>query len=100
MGGRDLTRIGVGSEGYRHEFDSEQPYCVAIAEAVGDATGTDPTELPEVLYEVVDGDALERLFDGMNSGLDRDLRVSFSFCDRLVTLLPDRTVLVTEEAWA
>lgn len=96
VGGRDVP---AGDAGYTHEFDAEQPYCVAIAEAVADATGTDPAELPEVLYEVVDGDALERLFEDSKEG-GRDVRVTFSFCNRLVTLLPNRTVVVQEELYS
>lgn len=99
MGERERSNERDEERRYRSQIDPEQPYSVAIVEAVADATDTDPAALPEVLYEVVDGDALEQLFDD-EAGAKHDLRVSFTFCDRLVTIFPNRTVVVTEEEWA
>lgn len=96
MGERERSNERDEGRRYRSQIDPGQPYSVAIVEAVADATDTDPAALPEVLYEVVDGDALERIFDD-GAGAECDLRVSFVFCDRLVTIFPDRTVVVTEE---
>lgn len=36
--------------------------CQAVAETIAEAEGTAPTELTPPLYEVIDPDALERLF--------------------------------------
>lgn len=100
MGEGEIPDQRGGPVRYRHDIDPGQPYCVAIAEAVADATGTEPGALPEVLYEVIDADAVEQLFDHADDGNERDLRLSFRFCDRLVTVFPDQTVVVTEDGWA
>jgi hypothetical protein len=79
---------------YRHEFGPEKPYTVAIVEAVSEATDAPPSSLPELLYEAVDADALEALLRHGESNGEIQPQVSFQFCDCLVTLSPDRTVLV------
>jgi hypothetical protein len=43
-----------------------------VLQRVADAEGTEPSELDEPLYEVIDPDALERLFDSSEDGPSRD----------------------------
>jgi hypothetical protein len=50
----------------RYEAGSEQTPATAVVEAVARAEGVDATELPP-LYDDVDMDALNRLFDGGKS---------------------------------
>ncbi|HMB50116.1 HalOD1 output domain-containing protein [Natronoarchaeum rubrum] len=48
----------------------------AVVEALADAKGVDPLEL-EPLYQVIDPDALDALFDGTAGGDRRQGRVEF-----------------------
>lgn len=59
---------------------SNQSLSEAVVTAVADRDGVDPTELDRPLYEVVDVDALDRLFrDGQGA-------VSFEYAGYLVTV--------------
>ena len=69
-----------------------EPVSQTVVLAVADATGDDPMELPP-LYDTVDPDALNRLFEDRTDGTER-LGGSFEFayadCD--VTVRADGTV--------
>lgn len=66
----------------------------AVIEAVADAAGVDPIELPP-LYEVVDTDALDRLFDG-HTGVRESghNEVQFWYSGFVVTVREGRAVAV------
>ena len=71
------------------EWDAENSaLCNAIVEAVAEAEDVDPLELETPLNDVVDPDALERLFGGAAVGGPRGgARITFPFegCDVTVT---------------
>lgn len=66
------------------------PPSVAIVEAVADATGRDPTELPPI-QESVDGDALDVLLAPRTEN-ERRLRLEFAYDDVHVTVWRDGTI--------
>jgi hypothetical protein len=69
----------------------DRPVSDAVVEAVAAAAGVDPLELDVMLYEVVDPDALDRLFAG-----DRPTRgrIEFEMADFAVTVDAGRRVVV------
>jgi hypothetical protein len=74
---------------------------VCIAQAVAEANAVETRELEAELNEVVDPDALNRLFSDRPNGAPRDGgTVSFEIADCRVTVDPDRTVVVEPTARA
>lgn len=66
-----------------------------IVESVADANGVDPLDLEPSLYDVVDPDALERVFGDRPDGSARSGgRVVFVIAGCEVTVRADRTVEV------
>jgi len=69
----------------------EDPLNIAVVEAVADAAGVSPEDLPS-LTRIVDPDSLESLFaTEQSSG-----RLTFEYADHTVTVVADGTVTVTE----
>lgn len=60
--------------------DPDSQLCAAVADEVAAATGTPPTDLDPPLYEVVDPDAIERLFRGPADGADARLVFTYAGC--------------------
>lgn len=60
-----------------------------ILEVVADREGTDVARLPP-LYEAIDPDALETLFEPTREGATRTGRLEFTYCGYVVTLVCDR----------
>ena len=60
------------------EYDSESDRSPteAVIEALADAADVDPTEIP-TLYEYVDPDAFNKLFDGSDRATEGDTVLSF-----------------------
>jgi hypothetical protein len=80
-----VHRTGTGSDG-------DGSVSSVVVEAVAEAAGTSPTDLADPLYEAVDPDALDRLFetgDDTTGG-----RVEFSYADYRVTVTVDDDVYV------
>jgi len=48
----------------RHDFAGERRLSTSVVQTVATALGTDPLSLDERLYDVLDPDALDRLFAG------------------------------------
>lgn len=66
----------------------------AVVSAVAEATGTDPTEM-DPLYNVVDPDALESLFQSAGpASVPSSRRVEFEYWGCEVVVTADRTVRV------
>jgi len=61
----------------------------AVVEAVAEDMDTKPEELPVSLYEAIEPDALDTLFESQNSS---DGVVVFSYCDYEVTVTADGDV--------
>ncbi|MFP9191000.1 HalOD1 output domain-containing protein [Natronosalvus vescus] len=86
---------GMVAEAYTIQYDrlDNTPLSVAVAEAVGTATGTDITAL-DPLHYAIDADALERLFEPRADGLRTGGRVTFEFNECLVTVTSDGEITV------
>lgn len=83
----------------QYEIDNRQSDDGAVSQrvvaAVAEAHSTDPTELPP-LYDAVDPDALDALFDRGNYGeRENPGRVVFMFADCEVVVHSDGEVTVT-----
>ena len=61
-----------------HEFSENETATVAVIDTVAAVTGTRPTDLPP-LYEAVDPDALDSLFESFERRSSETLRVEFSY---------------------
>lgn len=92
------TGYEVSSGYFRRDIMPDESCAVAVVDAVAAATGTDAAALPEQLFDTVDTDALESLVTDADGPPSLDLRVSFRFCDSLVTVSADRTVYVRDAA--
>lgn len=72
---------------------------VDVVSAVADANGVDPTELEPRLNNVVDTDALGRIFSDRPNGVARPGgRIVFTLCGCEVTIDGDQSVEVRPEA--
>ena len=69
---------GSATDEQTYVFSREKEPTLAVLEAVSSATGTDELELSP-LYEVVDPDALDALFDAADPSPSEALSVSFSY---------------------
>lgn len=70
-----------------HDMASDDSLSVSVVEAVAEAKGSDPLDLRETLYEVVDPDALDRLFPVDPHGTSwTDGRVTLNLCDCRVVI--------------
>lgn len=72
--------------------DPDQSLATDIVLAVAEVTGTDPTEL-RPLHDVIDADALDRLFHQESSGAETD-RISFNYHCYRVTVYRDSEILL------
>lgn len=68
----------------------------SVIEAIAEAEGTDPVELTPPLYEVIDPDALDRLFAATPTEERMDGRVMFSHERYEITVRGDSHVSVKE----
>lgn len=68
----------------------------SIVEAVAEAEGVAPEELAPPLYEVIDPDALGRLFASTSNADRGDGRVTFRYAGHDVTVESDGAVSVEE----
>lgn len=76
-----------------HRIDETESVTVAVVGAVAEAVGCDPLEV-ESLYESVDPEAVESLFETTPSGTNRTGTVTFSVHNCLVTLIDGDRVRV------
>ncbi len=74
------------------ESDSDGTVSSVVVEALAEAEGTTPTGLTTPLYEAVDPDALDRLFETGSASASG--RVEFSYADYRVTVTVDDDVYV------
>ncbi|WP_424016390.1 HalOD1 output domain-containing protein [Halorientalis pallida] len=81
------------------QFDpaGERAPSAAVIDSVATVTGSDPATISP-LFEVVDPDALDRLFDTERDGGERDgpLTVSFRYEGCAVTVHADGRIVVAE----
>lgn len=90
-GGTGLTDVQVPAE-----WDRVGQPSTAVIEAVAEATGCDPTDLPP-LYEVVDADALDALITRQDPLPDTEVRVQFVYDGVFVTVTNDDGIRITPD---
>jgi len=77
----------------RHEFAGERRLSTSVVRAVATTLGTDPMSLDERLYDVLDPDALDRLFGG-DSGTAGPRTLEFELAGCSVTIHGDGRIVV------
>ena len=81
---------------FRRRIGPEEETSTAVVSAVAETTCTDPLELSP-LYDVIDPDALDRVFAAAGSDRDGGGRVAFPFGDRWVAARSEGEVIVVRE---
>jgi hypothetical protein len=66
---------------------------VVIPQAAADVLECPPLELPELLYDAVDVDAVDALFRPEGEASDDSPFVSFEYCGLVVSVTPGRVVV-------
>lgn len=91
-----LTSERTGRLVNRTHYDADEStgLTVAIIEAVAEATSTDPLDLTDSLFDSVDPDALERVFDDFGSATASPGYVLFTYGDHTVRLQSDGCIEV------
>lgn len=80
----------------RFSVKQDEKCSVAIPQAMADVLDCTPLELPEMLYDAVDIDAVDALFQlGQESSAD-SLFVSFEYCGLVVNVAPGQIVLTPD----
>lgn len=90
------TKHGLVGDTLRTD-SSDDPISHRVVDAVADATGVDPLDLPP-LYERVDPDALDALFRDAGGASVASVRFEFSGCEVLVRGSGQVEVLQTDAA--
>lgn len=79
-----------------YDADREERPSTAVVNAVAEAVGRDPTELPP-LQRTIDADALDEMFGETLGGRPRTSgSVTFEYCGCSVVVLADGEVVVRE----
>lgn len=78
----------------QEQLVDERSVSQSVVEAVADAEGVAPEDLEPPLYEVIDPEALERVFAPTASGARRDGRIEFVYNGYDVTVRGDGRVSV------
>lgn len=79
----------------RHDWQSHEPISAAVIRAVAIVTNTSPTDF-DPLFEAVDPDALNRLFNGASGDSPSDTSwVSFQFNDCKVQVYATGAIEIT-----
>ncbi len=85
---RDVHRV-------KHDLSGPQSLSTTVTVAVADVAGVEPADIPEQLYDVVDPEALDKLFHPRDDGTPRrGGRLSFSLYGHHVTIRGDGTITV------
>ncbi|MFC5970020.1 HalOD1 output domain-containing protein [Halomarina salina] len=88
----------LAHRGHRYEPVEGERCSVAVVNAVAEAIDSDPLELPQVLGDVIDADALDALVEVRRADSTVRLAVSFEFCGCTVEVAPDGVVLVRADS--
>ncbi|WP_458185033.1 DUF7504 family protein [Haladaptatus sp. NG-WS-4] len=79
----------------QHDLSSAQSLSTTVTVAVADVAGVEPADIPEQLYDVVDPEALDKLFKPRDDGKPRrGGRLSFSLYGHHVTVRGDGTITI------
>ena len=78
-----------------HDLNGDQALSTSVTVAVADAAGVEPSDIPEQLYDVIDPEALDTLFEPRDDGTPRrGGRLAFSLYGHHITVDGDGTVTV------
>ena len=86
---------GAGERLAQYDIADGQPITAAVVDAVATTAGTDPIELPP-LYDSVDPDALDTLFERQREGTD--LEIAFSYTGYRVVIEDGERITVSATA--
>ena len=79
----------------QHDLSGPQSLSTTVTLAVADVAGVEPSDIPEQLYDIVDPEALDKLFGPRDDGAPRrGGRLSFSLYGHHVTIRGDGTTTV------
>ncbi|SIR33208.1 hypothetical protein SAMN05421858_2287 [Haladaptatus litoreus] len=79
----------------QHDLAGPQSISTTVTVAVADVAGVEPAEIPEQLYDVIDPEALDKLFKSRDDGTPRrGGRLSFSLYGHHVTVRGDGSITV------
>ncbi|WP_435155217.1 DUF7504 family protein [Haladaptatus sp. DFWS20] len=79
----------------QHDLSGPQSLSTTVTVAVADVAGVEPAEIPEQLYDVIDPEALDKLFKPRDDGKQRrGGRLSFSLYGHHVTVRGDGSITV------
>ncbi len=79
----------------QHDLTGPQSLSTTVTVAVADVAGVEPSDIPEQLYDVIDPEALDKLFKPRDDGVARrGGRLSFSLYGHHVTIRGDGTITV------
>ena len=74
------------AEHYTYDIGPEDPMSAAIVYAAADALDCDPLAMPELLYDVVNVDALNAMYPRDGQSHPDNPSVSFRYCELSVTV--------------
>lgn len=77
---------------YRTRRDPEVSATVSVVRAVAEVEDETPEALP-VLWETIDPEALDNMFEDVESDGQSNVRVSFDYCGYIVTVTEDVVTL-------
>lgn len=75
-------------------YDGSDPVYTAVVEAVAAEKGVDPLSLEPPLYDVLDPEALDSLYESPTTRQETPLRISFTYADCTVTVQNDGRITV------
>ena len=79
----------------QHELGTDRSLSTTVTMAVADVAGVEPSDIPEQLYDVIDPEALDALFEPKDSGAPRrGGRLTFSLYGHHVTVRGNGSVTV------
>lgn len=79
----------------QHDLSSPQSLSTTVTVAVADVAGVEPADIPEQLYDVIDPEALDKLFKSRDDGTPRrGGRLSFSLYGHHVTVRGDGSITI------
>lgn len=78
-----------------HSLPAEQPLSESVVRAIAEAEGIEPERVASRIYDVVDPDALDRLFESPNDQIPReDAQLTFRLDDYEVLIQGGELVMV------
>jgi hypothetical protein len=83
----------AGQSEFECSFDADESPSHGVVRAIAAVKGVEPTGV-DPLYDFIDPDALDAMFDGTTGTSERDIRVSFRIDDLEIEVSGDRRITV------